>query len=108
MRTTMMKRPETVALTYDRSNPMAKKTLDFFCHQGFLKLPKVRQKQDWKNIDKANTLLSTKAKARFQMNDNAKNQRMTVSDFFTALASNEYFIFAVAHTNSFKKNVKLF
>ena len=42
------------------------------------------------------------------MNDNAKNQRMTVSDFFTALASNEYFIFAVAHTNSFKKNVKLF
>ena len=41
------------------------------------------------------------------MNDNAKKQRMTVADFFEALASNEEFIFAVAHTNSFKKNVKL-
>ena len=41
------------------------------------------------------------------MNDNSKKQRMTVADFFTALESNEDFIFAVAHTNSFKKNVKL-
>ena len=32
---------------------------------------------------------------------------MTVSEFFEALASNEDFIFAVAHTNSFAKNVKL-
>ena len=32
---------------------------------------------------------------------------MTVEEFFDALASNEEFIFAVAHTNSFKKNVKL-
>jgi mRNA-degrading endonuclease YafQ of YafQ-DinJ toxin-antitoxin module len=32
---------------------------------------------------------------------------MTVADFFKALASNKDFIYAVAHTNSFKKNVKL-
>jgi len=41
------------------------------------------------------------------MVDNAPKQRMTVADFFDALASNEDFIFAVAHTNLFKKNVKL-
>ena len=40
------------------------------------------------------------------MNDNAQKNRMIVSEFFDALASNEDFIFAVAHTNSFKKNVK--
>ncbi|MCL2416920.1 MAG: type II toxin-antitoxin system YafQ family toxin [Bacteroidales bacterium] len=32
---------------------------------------------------------------------------MTIADFFTALATNKEFVFAVAHTNSFKKNVKL-
>ena len=32
---------------------------------------------------------------------------MTVTNFFEALASNEEFIYAVAHTNSFVKNVKL-
>jgi len=32
---------------------------------------------------------------------------MAVEEFFEALATNEEFIFAVAHTNSFKKNVKL-
>ena len=41
------------------------------------------------------------------MRGNAKKPRMTVRDFFEALASNEDFIYAVAHTNSFKKNVKL-
>jgi len=41
------------------------------------------------------------------MNDNVKKRRMTVVDFFEALASNKDFIFAVAHTNSFKKDVKL-
>jgi mRNA interferase YafQ len=42
------------------------------------------------------------------MEDNAnEKQRMNVADFFAALASNEDFIFAVAYTNSFKKNVKL-
>ncbi|GHT32272.1 MAG: type II toxin-antitoxin system YafQ family toxin [Prevotellaceae bacterium] len=39
------------------------------------------------------------------MKENA--EKMTVKDFFDALASNEDFIFAVAYTNSFKKNVKL-
>ena len=32
---------------------------------------------------------------------------MTVTEFFEALASNKDFILAIAHTNSFKKNVKL-
>ena len=36
-----------------------------------------------------------------------EKQRMTVAEFFEALASSEDFIFAVAHTNSFKRNVKL-
>jgi len=40
------------------------------------------------------------------MNAN-KTQRMTVAEFFEALASNEDFIYAVAYTNSFKKNVRL-
>jgi len=39
--------------------------------------------------------------------DNAVKQRISVADFFAALASDEDFIFAVAYTNSFKKNVKL-
>ena len=38
MEATMMKRPETVALTYDKSNPMAKKTLDFFLSLGIFKI----------------------------------------------------------------------
>ena len=37
---TIMERPETVALTYDRSNPMAKKTLDFFLSLGFFHVEK--------------------------------------------------------------------
>jgi len=41
------------------------------------------------------------------MNNISKKQRMTVADFFRALALNKDFIFAVAHTNSFKQNVKL-
>jgi mRNA interferase YafQ len=32
---------------------------------------------------------------------------MTVEEFFEALATNEDFLYAVAHTNSFKKNVRL-
>ena len=32
--TTAMKRPKTVALTYDGTNAMAKKTLDFFLSLG--------------------------------------------------------------------------
>ena len=42
------------------------------------------------------------------MESNANEKlRMNVADFFTALASNENFVFAVAYTNSFKRNVKL-
>ena len=41
------------------------------------------------------------------MDDNAQVKRMTVEEFFEALALNSDFIFAVAHTNSFKKNVQL-
>ena len=37
---TIMERPETIALTYDRSNPMAKKTLDFFLSLGFFHVEK--------------------------------------------------------------------
>jgi len=37
---TIMERPETVALTYDRSNPMAKRTLDFFLSLGFFQVEK--------------------------------------------------------------------
>jgi mRNA interferase YafQ len=39
------------------------------------------------------------------MNDSVKKKRMTVADFFTSLSSDEDFIYAVAHTGSFKKNV---
>ena len=39
------------------------------------------------------------------MNDNNRMQRMTVAGFFKALESNEDFIYAVAHTNSFNKDV---
>ena len=40
MEATTMKRPETVALTYDKSNPMAKKTLDFFLSLGLFQVEK--------------------------------------------------------------------
>ena len=39
--------------------------------------------------------------------NNSNLRRMTVAEFFDALTSNKDFIYAVAHTNSFKKNVKL-
>jgi len=40
-----MKRPETVALTYDKSNPMAKKTLDFFLSLGLFQVEKIAKSQ---------------------------------------------------------------
>ena len=40
-----MKRPETVALTYDKSNPMAKKTLNFFLSLGFFHVEKIAKSQ---------------------------------------------------------------
>jgi len=42
---TIMKRPETVTLTYDKSNPMAKKTLDFFLSLGFFQVEKIAKSQ---------------------------------------------------------------
>jgi mRNA interferase YafQ len=41
------------------------------------------------------------------MGNSANKQRLTVTDFFANLATNEELVFAVAYTNSFKKNVKL-
>ena len=41
---TMMRR-ETVALTYDKSNPMAKKALDFFLSMGLFHVEKVSKSQ---------------------------------------------------------------
>ena len=45
MEATTIKRPETVALTYDKSNPMAKKTLDFFLSLGVFQVEKVAKSQ---------------------------------------------------------------
>ena len=40
MEATTMKQPETVALIYDKSNPVAKKTLNFFLSLGIFKIAK--------------------------------------------------------------------
>jgi predicted RNase H-like HicB family nuclease len=40
----IMERPETVALTYDKSNPMAEKTLDFFLSLGVFQIEKSQHK----------------------------------------------------------------
>jgi mRNA interferase YafQ len=40
------------------------------------------------------------------MTEEIGNLKMTVEAFFEALASNQDFIYAVAYTNSFKKDVK--
>jgi len=40
-----MKRPETVALTYDKSNPMAKKTLNFILSLGLFQIEKITKSQ---------------------------------------------------------------
>ena len=45
MEATTMKRPETVAVTYDKSNPMAKKTLDFFLSLGLFQVEKIAKSQ---------------------------------------------------------------
>ncbi|MCL2073007.1 MAG: type II toxin-antitoxin system HicB family antitoxin [Marinilabiliaceae bacterium] len=37
---TIMERPKTIAITYDKSNPMAEKTLDYFLSLGFFQLEK--------------------------------------------------------------------
>jgi len=40
-----MKHHETVTLTYDKANPMAKKTLDFFLSLGIFKIKKLPKSQ---------------------------------------------------------------
>ena len=45
MAVTVMKRPETVALTYDKANPVAKKTLDFFLSLGIFQIQETEKSQ---------------------------------------------------------------
>jgi hypothetical protein len=45
MKAITMKRPETVALTYDKSNPIAKKALDFFLSLGVFQVEKITKSQ---------------------------------------------------------------
>jgi len=40
-----MKRPETVALTYDKANPMAEKILNFFTSLDFFQVKKMANNQ---------------------------------------------------------------
>jgi predicted RNase H-like HicB family nuclease len=42
MAETTMEQPETVALTYDRVNPMATQTLDYFTTLGLFRIEKIR------------------------------------------------------------------
>jgi hypothetical protein len=45
METTIMKRPKTVALTYDKANPFAKKTLDFFLSLEVFQIQEIAKNQ---------------------------------------------------------------
>jgi hypothetical protein len=45
MEATTMIQPETVALTYDKSNPMTKKALDFFLSLGLFQVEKIAKSQ---------------------------------------------------------------
>jgi len=38
-------RPETVALTYDKANPMAKKALDLFLSMGVFQIEKIAKNE---------------------------------------------------------------
>jgi len=40
-----MKQPETVVLTYDKSNPVAKKALNFFLSLGLFQVEKIAKNQ---------------------------------------------------------------
>ena len=42
---TIMKQPETVVLTYDKEDSMAKKTLDFFLSLGLFQVQKIEKNQ---------------------------------------------------------------
>jgi len=43
--TATMKQPKTVALTYDKANPVAQKTLDFFLSLGIFHIQKTEKSQ---------------------------------------------------------------
>jgi hypothetical protein len=45
MEATTIKRPVTVSLTFDKSNPMAKKTLDFLLSLGLFRVEKNTKSQ---------------------------------------------------------------
>ena len=45
MATIAMMQPETVALTYDKSNPMAKKALDLFLSMGVFQIEKIAKNE---------------------------------------------------------------
>ena len=45
MAVTVMKQPETVSLTYDKANPVAKKTLDFFLSLGIFQIQETTKSQ---------------------------------------------------------------
>jgi len=45
MEVIIMKQPETVALTYDKSNPMSKKALDLFLSLGLFRVEKNAKSQ---------------------------------------------------------------
>lgn len=46
-----MIRPETVALTYDKSNPITKKALDFFLSLGLFQVKKIAKSQVETGLD---------------------------------------------------------
>ena len=43
--TATMKQPETVALTYDKANPVAQKTLDFFLSLGIFQIQTIAKSE---------------------------------------------------------------
>ena len=45
MEAIIMKRPETVSLTYDKSNPMSKKALDLFLSLGLFRVERNTKSQ---------------------------------------------------------------
>jgi len=45
MEATIMKKPETIALTYDRANPFAKKTLNFLVSLDIFQIKTMAQSQ---------------------------------------------------------------
>ena len=48
---TTMKQPETVALVYDKANPVAKKTLNFFLSLGIFQIQKTVKSQIETGLD---------------------------------------------------------